>query len=353
MNQLATLGNFSAASFDMGSSRPALSKKQKAAIIVRLLSSEGEKLPLMQLSDDQQTELAEEISRLSLVDKDTMNTVIEEFCTELEAIGITFAGGLDSALKLLQGQLTPSAESRLRKLAAGNSRSDPWERIAALETDALVPIADEESIEICAVLLSKLTVAKSAELLSKMPGEKARRVAYAVSLTGNIAPETVWKIGQAIIAQVDAVPVRAFTSGPVERVGAILNYTRATTRDDVLNGLDEADKDFADQVRKAIFTFANIPVRIAKKDLPKILRNIPQENLLTALAASTSGENQKAAEFILENMSKRMADGLREEMQTLGKVKDKDAEDAYGVVVNAIREMEAAGEIFLVAEDED
>jgi len=40
-------------------------------------------------------------------------------------------------------------------------------------------------------------------------------------------------------------------------------------------------------------------------------------------------------------------------MANLGKVKDKDAEAAMATVVTAIREMEAAGEIFLVAGDED
>ena len=52
-------------------------------------------------------------------------------------------------------------------------------------------------------------------------------------------------------------------------------------------------------------------------------------------------------------MSQRMAQSLRDEMANLGKVKEKDAEEAMSAVVAAIREMEAAGEIFLVAEDED
>ncbi|WP_083217288.1 flagellar motor switch protein FliG [Thioclava sp. SK-1] len=355
MNQiapLAPLGQLAGFGDDHLAGPPGLTKKQKAAIIVRLLSAEGEKLPLTELSDDQQTDLAEEIAKLRIIDRATLEQVVEEFCNELETIGIAVPGGLDSVLKLLEGQLTPSAETRLRKLAAGSSRSDPWERISGLGTDAMLPLIENESIEVCAVLLSKLTVAKSAELLSQMPGDKARRVAYAVSQTGAVAPQTVWRIGQAIASQLDAVPARAFTSGPVERVGAILNYTTASRRDDVLEGLDEADKVFADEVRKAIFTFANIPVRIDKKDLPKILRAVDQPKLLVALAGST-GANEKSKEFILSNISQRMADGMREEIAEMGKVKEKDVEEAMSEVVSAIRKLEEAGEIFLVAEDED
>lgn len=336
----------------MGQSRPVLTRKQKAAIIVRLLSSEGTKLPLSELSDDQQTALAEAIAAMRVVDRATLYAVVEEFCTELEAVGLAFPGGLDGALKLLEGQISSSAATRIRRMASGTSRADPWERVAGLSADLLLPVLLEESIEVGAVMLSKLSVSKSAELLGKVPPERARRLAYAVSLTGNVAPETVLRIGAALAGQLDAAPSKAFETGPVERVGAILNFSPAATRDSVLKGLDEDDKVFADEVRKAIFTFANIPVRIEPRDIPKILRAVDQARLILALAGS-KGDAEKTANFILANMSQRMAQNLRDEMANLGKVKEKDVEEAMNEIVAAIRELESKGEIFLVAEDGD
>nr|WP_245795056.1 FliG C-terminal domain-containing protein [Thioclava marina] len=329
-----------------------LSRRQKAAIIVRLLSSEGLKLPLSELSEDHQTALAEQVAELRLVDRDTLVSVVEEFCDALEAVGLAFPGGLDGALSLLDGQLSPAASTRLRRLASGSSRADPWERITGLSAELLLPVLEEESTEVGAVMLSKLSVAKAAELLGKLPGDKARRVAYAVSLTGNVAPETVLRIGQALASQLDARPAKAFDTGPVERVGAILNYSASATREAVLKGLEEEDFAFAEEVKKAIFTFANIPARIDPRDIPKILRTVDQARLVVALAGA-KGPLEASAEFMLTNMSQRMAQNLRDEMANLGKVKDKDAEEAMGEIVGAIREMETAGEIFLVAEDGD
>lgn len=329
-----------------------LSRKKKAAIIVRLLSSQGLKLPLVELSDDQQTGIAEEIAQLRLVDRATLHEVVEEFCAELEKVGLTFPGGLDGALSLLDGQLSSSATTRLRRMASGSSRADPWERIAGLGAEVLLPVLLEESTEVGAVMLSKLSVAKSAELLGKIPGEKARKLAYAVSLTGNVAPETVHRIGTALALQLDSVPAKAFDTGPVERVGAILNFSPAATRDAVLKGLEEDDQQFAEQVRKAIFTFTNIPKRIEPRDIPKILRVVDQPRLVLAFAGA-KGDDEKSTEFILANISQRMAQNLRDEMAALGKVKEKDAEEAMGEIVAAIRELEANGEIFLVAEDEN
>lgn len=329
-----------------------LSRRQKAAVIVRLLMSEGARLPLADLPEDMQTSLTEEIAAMRMVDRDTLSSVVEEFCHHLESVGLSFPGGLDGALSLLDGHLSASAANRLRRMAGASGRGDPWDRISGLSADMLLPILEEESIEVGAVMLSKLSVAKAAELLGKLPGEKARRVAYAVSLTGNVAPETVQRIGQAIAAQLDAIPPKAFDTGPVERVGAILNYSPAATRDAVLKGLEEDDQVFADQVKKAIFTFTNIPTRIDPRDIPRILRVVDQAQLVTALAGARDAD-EKSAEFILANMSQRMAASLRDEMANLGKVKDKDAEEAMAAIVAAIRGMEAAGELFLVAEDGD
>lgn len=329
-----------------------LSRRQKAAIVVRLLASEGLKLPLAELSDEHQTSLAEEIAHLRLIDRETLVSVVEEFCTELEQVGLVFAGGLDGALSLLDGQLSPDTSGRLRRLASSTSRSDPWERIAGLSTEMLLPVLQQESAEVAAVVLSKLSVAKAAELLGNFPGDKARRVAYAVSLTGNVAPVTVDRIGHALATQIDATPAKAFDTGPVERVGAILNVSASVTRNAVLKGLEDEDEMFAEQVKRAIFTFANIPRRIDPRDLPKILRNIEQPRLAIALAGA-KGELEATAEFILTNMSQRMAQTLRDEMGEMGQLKERDVEDAMNELVATIREMESAGEIFLVADDEE
>lgn len=333
---------------DNGRGSLGLTGRQKAAIIVRFLLAEGADVPIADLPDDLQAALTEQIGSMRLVDKVTLDAVIGEFTEGLEAVGLSFPDGLHRAVELLDGHLSSSAATRLRRQAGAAHRGDPWARLAGLDGDRLLPVLEEESTEVGAVLLSKLSVSKAAELLSRLPGDRARRIAYAVSLTGNVDPETVLRIGQSLAAQLEAEPPRAFDQGPVERVGAILNYSAATTRDDVLKGLEETDAAFAQEVRKAIFTFANIPVRLETRDVPKLVKAVDQASLITALAGA-SGENAAAAEFILANMSQRMAQALREEIEGLGKVKEKDAEAAMSTIVQTIRDLEAAGEVFLIA----
>ena len=329
-----------------------LSPREKAAVIVRLMLAEGTPLPLSALPEHMQAALTEQMGQMRLVDRVTLAAVVEEFLSELEQVGLTFPGGIDAALGLMDGQISATAAGRLRRLAGASAKVDPWDRIATLPADRLLPILQAEAVEVAAVMLSKLPVPRAADLLAQMPGERARRVAYAVSQTEAVDPEAVRRIGLAVIQQIDSTPPRAFDSGPVERVGAILNEATAQTRDEVLAGLEAEDAGFAAEVRRAIFTFIHLPARVHPRDVPKVVRLVEAPVLVTALAGARSAAAAATAEFLLANMSQRMAQGLREEIAARGKVRDKDAEAAQAAVVGAVRQLEGAGELVLVQPEE-
>ncbi|MGN0933977.1 flagellar motor switch protein FliG [Falsigemmobacter intermedius] len=331
----------------------ALSSREKAAIIVRLLLAEGAPIRLSALPDHMQAALTEQMASMRLVDRSTLAAVVGEFLHKLESVGLAFPGGIESAIALLEGHISSSAASRLRRLAGNSGRIDPWERLIPLPADKLLPVLSDESIEVAAVVLSKLPVARAADLLTRLPGERARRVTHAVSRTGNIDPETVRRIGAALVSQLDAQPPRAFDHGPVERVGAILNVTTASLRDELLDGLSSDDAEFADKVRRAIFTFTHIPTRILARDVPKITRVVEQPVLITALGGALAGPLAPVANWLLENMSPRLAQGLREEIEARGRIREKDAETAQSEVIDAIRRLDASGELQLVEPEEE
>lgn len=328
-----------------------LSSKEKAAVVVRLLLSEGAVPALSSLPESKQTELAVQLARMAPVDQATVDAVVQEFVEAIENIGLSFPQGLDGALGLLDGVISDSARSRLREMAPSAYRGDPWARISDMESERLVQILERESNEVAAVILSKIKVSKAAELLGMIPGERARRITYGVSLTGNVSPDVVYRIGVSLVEELETRPARAFTDGPVTRVGAILNYAPGSIRDQILEGLEQDDADFAKEIRQAIFTFANIPERVAPRDIPKVQAKVDQADLVTVLAGA-QGADRKAVDFVLENISKRLAESIQEEAREKGTVKTADADAAMMRIVNAIREMESEGEIFFVANDE-
>ena len=130
----------------------ALSSREKAAIIVRLLLAEGAPIRLSALPDHMQAALTEQMASMRLVDRNTLAAVVGEFLHKLESVGLAFPGGIESAIALLDGHISSSAASRLRRLAGNSGRIDPWERLIPLPADKLLPVLSDESIEVAAVL---------------------------------------------------------------------------------------------------------------------------------------------------------------------------------------------------------
>lgn len=329
-----------------------LSKSAKAAIVVRLLINEGADIALEELSPELQAQLTQQMGAMRVVDRVTLAAVIEEFTDAVDSIGLSFPGGIAGALEALDGKISRETAARLRKEAGVRASGDPWERLRALPAEDLQKIVEKESTEVAAVMLSKLDVSVAAGLLGRLSGPEARRITYAVSLTSDVTPEAVDRIGISLAAQLDDQKAPAFTSGAAERLGAILNSSSTPTRDDVLSGLDETDQELASAVRKTIFTFANIPARISPRDIPRVLRVVDPAMLLTAMAGAEAVGFADPRDYILENMSGRMADQLREEIAEAPKAKPADVDEAMSAIVAAIRELEQSGELVLIEEEE-
>ena len=329
-----------------------LSNGEKAAVIVRLLISEGAVPRLTGLSQRQQERLVERMATLAHVDRPTLAAIAQEFAQTLDNIGLIFPRDMSGALDLLEAHLSEDARARLRNRAEAEGPPDPWRKLATMEPERLAPLVARESAEICAILLAKLPVSKAALLLADLPADRAHIVAHAVAVTGAVDPATIARVGDQLLAELQAQPSPAFGGNPADRVGAILNAATADTRDRVLTGLDGRDAGFAGDVRRAIFTFEHLPKRLESKDVPKAMRGVDPETTTLALAAGMQAA-PVAVEFLLENMSKRMAEQLREDAEARGVVHGPEGEAAMAEIVAAVRSLEEAGEIRLIAPEDD
>ena len=73
------------------------------------------------------------------------------------------------------------------------------------------------------------------------------------------------------------------------------------------------------------------------------LREVDNHDLVYAL----KGANQEVADVIFANMSSRMAESVRSDLEITYNVKVRDAEEAQQRIVAVIRRLEEAGEIVI------
>jgi flagellar motor switch protein FliG len=187
-----------------------LTRKQKAVVITKFLIDYGADLPLSQLPDTIQAELFHQMSAMPTVNQSTLAEVISEFAHELDSVGLVFLDGLTRALSQLDGKIGPKTASKIRKKAGVRQVGDPWDTLRAMSLVQLEPILLAESSEVASVVLSKLGTSKAAALLGALPGDQARRIIYAISLSENVTPNAVDQIGLSLDTQTSNKPERAF-----------------------------------------------------------------------------------------------------------------------------------------------
>ena len=333
-----------------GVSTDHLTGAQKAAIIVRVLLAEGVQTPVSALPPDMQATLTQTLGSMRLVDRATMLAVVEEFIQTLEQVGVSFPDGLEAALSLLGGSLDANATRQLRALTRGNGQDDPWTALDLASDDTLLAILRAESQVVGAVLLSKLGTDKAARLLHALPADQASALALGIARTADIAPGMVARIGATLAEQINARPPRAFVAPPGKRMGEILNAATATLRDDLLAQIAQGDQGYADGVRQAIFTFHDIPDRLAPGDVPALMRAHPPEDMVTLIAAARP-EDSAAITFLLDNMSKRGADALRDDAEAVTRPDARTVDAAMNAIAARIRSMANAEEITLRTPD--
>ncbi|MBO5487635.1 MAG: flagellar motor switch protein FliG, partial [Eubacterium sp.] len=97
-----------------------------------------------------------------------------------------------------------------------------------------------------------------------------------------------------------------------------------------------------DEIRKKMFVFEDI-LLLDDRSIQRVLREVENNELAIAL----KNANEEVKNVIFNNMSSRLSDMIREDMEYMGPVRVKDVEDAQQKIVNIIRKLEDSAEIVI------
>ena len=330
-----------------------LSKQEKAAILLRVLLSSGAAPALNDVDTASLRKIMETMGNFGKVDRKTIDLVILEFLTELQEFGIALKGDIEDTIAALKGHVSDKTLESIKKSYMNSPTVDVWKAIISAETDDLRNVLLAEDTIVAATVLSKIPSTKAADVLGGMEPFQARETMLAIVNSGDTTPEIVEIIGHGICASLfqDDGP-SAFEKPAVERAGDIMNFAQSEIRDRLLDEFTESDPETADRIRKVMFTFADIPIRLQPRDVSAVTRVVEQEVLIRALKGAET-EHADIVEFILSNLATRAADALREELSETTVAKKKLVEAAMNEIIAGIRQLEGEGEITLIVEGDD
>ncbi len=266
---------------------------QKAAILMIALGPEKSASIFKHLKEDEVEELTLEIANTRSITPQVKESVVNEFYQVCLAQQYIAEGGINYAKELLEKSF-----------------------------------GSEKAMDVIGKLTASLQV---------KPFEFVRKVMDRTS------PDVIKEVEKVLESKLSSLVNQDYTIiGGVDAVVEILNTVDRGTEKHIMETLEIEEPELADEIRKKMFVFEDI-LLLDDRAIQRVLRDVDNSDLAIAL----KGSNEEVQNAIFNNLSKRLAVMIKEDMEFMGPVRMKDVEEAQQKIVNIIRKLEDAAEIVI------
>lgn len=317
--------------------------REKAAMLLISLGPERSAEIFKHLKDEEIEQLTLEIANIRTVSPEEKEKVLDEFYQICLAQEYIAEGGINYAKDILEKALgTQKALDIINKLTV-TLQVRPFEFVRKADPAQLLNSIQNEHPQTIALILAYLKPQQSSIVMSALPQDKQAEVARRIAMMDRTSPEVIKEIERVLEKKLASFVTEDYTAaGGVQAIVDILNNVDRGTEKYIMETLEIEDTELAEEIKKRMFVFEDI-LSMDNRSIQRFLREVDNKQLATALKGATD-EVQK---IIFSNMSKRLAEMIREDIEFMGPVRLKDVEESQQKIVNIIRKLEDAGEIII------
>jgi len=320
-----------------------LTGKQKAAILLISLGPDVSASVYKHLSEEEIEKLTLEISGVKKVETEAKEGIMEEFHQIAMAQDYISQGGIGYAKTVLEKALGADQATAIINRLTSSLQVRPFDFARKADAAQILNFIQNEHPQTIALILSYLDPQQAGQILSELPQEVQADIARRIALMDGTSPEVISEVEAILEKKLSATVTQDYTqTGGVEAVVEVLNGVDRATEKTILDSLEIQDPELAEEIKKRMFVFEDI-VTLDSRSIQRVIRDCENEDLLLALKVSADDVKN----VVFKNMSSRMVETIKEEMEFMGPVRLKDVEEAQSRIVSIIRRLEDSGEIII------
>ena len=320
-----------------------LTPRERAAILLISLGKEYSAELYKHLSEEEISDMTLSITTTRRVEPEIREEIIDEFYEMCLAQKFIMEGGIDFAREILEKAMGPErAEEMLRKLSS-SLQVRPFDFIKRVDSNQILNVLHNEHPQIIALVLSYIEPKQAAQIIASLPTEKQTEIISRISKMGSSSAEYVKETERILERKITSMGYTDnIVIGGIDAIVDIVNALDRSSEKNILESLDVSDGELADDIRKRLFVFEDI-AKLNNVTVQRVLREIGNTDLAVALKMAT-GDVTKT---IFSNISKRLQEMIKDDMEVMGPVRVRDVEEAQQRIVNVIRKLEDDGEIVI------
>jgi flagellar motor switch protein FliG len=315
---------------------------KKAAVLILALDEDLASSLLRCLSDAELEHITAEIANLGVVEKETVSSVLREFLKLEELHRVARKGGLQAVVHLLERSFPQDRAKRMLHLLASQRQHHPFSFLEGVEVETLVAFLEEEHPQTLAIILAQMSPAKAAVILEKLPGAQRREVLGRIASLEGTNLEALQSIEMSLRQHLGTTCFEPLRESAGVKLAAEILRAAEGGGTSILEDLKEGQPELAEEIGKHLLVFEDLAM-FDDRALQVLLKEVDTQRL--ALALKNAPDALQAR--LLDNLSRRAAEMVREEMDLLGPVRFVDVEAARRSILETVLLLESSGRLYI------
>ena len=320
---------------------------EKAAIFMLALGHEQSAKLFEMMEDEEIRELSQIMSGLGSVNAHTIESLFVDFADHISGAG-SLVGSYDSTERLLYNSLPQERVEQIMEEIRGPAGRTMWDKLDNVDEAVLANYFKNEYPQTVAVVMTKLRPEHAARVIASLPENFAMEVIMRMLRMESVQKEVLDNVEQTLRKEFMANLARSTRRDSHELMADIFNNLDRNAESRFMTGVEERNRESAERIKALMFTFDDL-ARIDAGGIQTLLREVEKDKLALAL----KGASNELKELFLENMSKRAAKMMVEDMEAMGAVRLKDVDESQSIIVSTAKSLADAGDINIVTGAED
>jgi flagellar motor switch protein FliG len=328
----------------MATEQPAeLNGDQKSAVLLVGLGTDISAKVLKELTESEIERITIEVANLKDVSPKLEETVIKEVSQLIMAQEYINQGGVEYAKNLLESAVGKTKAIEILKRLEGSLKASGFAKIKNIDPKQLVNFIQNEHPQTISLILTQLSHQQAAQVLSDLSPELQAEVAFRIATMEKISPEIINELEVLLEDQFEMIGTRDLSiSGGTKMVAEILNLMESSVEKGIIESIEGERPELAAEIKNLMFVFEDL-ILLDDRSIQRVLKDVETKDLAISLKAAS--EEVKAK--IYANVSERVADMIREEIEFMGPMRLSDVEAAQQRIVETIRRLQDEGQIII------
>lgn len=329
--------------------RPELTGAQKAAAVVVSLGADKASLIYQYIDASDLETLTLEVARLGMLDAQQTEDVLSEFYQNCMTQKAVTEGGLEYARTVLEKAFGVATATSLLEKVTKSLKNREFAFLDKADVKSLYSALQNERPQTVALVLSYVDPSKAAGVIEQLPPERQVRVVESIATMESASPAAVKIIEAEMEKKFSSMLTTSNVKvGGIDYVAGIMNNLDRSSEKAIFDRLGVNNAELADEIRKRMFVFEDI-VTMDDRSVQRFVRDCDPRDLVLALKSANGDVSNK----LFMNMSARMAESIRDDLEITTNVRMKDVEDAQQRIVGIIRDLEEKNEIVILKGGKD